>query len=182
MKTLILLFHPSIATSTVNRRLIKAAEETKEIKIRDMYQLYPDFTIDAEAEKQELEAAERIVLQFPMYWYSSPALLKQWQDVVLEYGWAYGSNGDKLQGKDLLIAVTPGAPAENYVHEDKFNYTVTDLLPPFQATSNLIGTRFVKPFIAAGASSMPAAELEIKAKEYAEYLAQEQLELLGNYE
>lgn len=83
-----------------------------------------------------------------MYWYSSPALLKQWEDDVLEYGWAYGSKGDALHGKELVIAVSPGE--DNYDWDKFAKYHVTELLRPFQATSRLIGTKFVKPFITVG--------------------------------
>lgn len=182
MKTVVLLFHPTIESSTVNRRLAEVASQQENVVVRDMYQLYPDFKIDVKEEQNQLLEAERIVLQFPIYWYSSPALLKQWLDDVLEYGWAYGTGGDKLKGKELLLAVTPGATAENYVHDANFMYTVTDLLRPFQATSNLIGTRFVKPFIVAGASSLQPATLEKQAAAYANYLNQAQLEILGAYE
>lgn len=182
MKTLVLVFHPNIQNSNVNRHLAEAANTKEGIIVRDMYQLYPNFDIDVQEEKRQLESVDRIVLQFPMYWYSSPALLKQWEDAVLEYGWAYGSTGDKLHGKDLLIAVTPGAPSDSYVHNTNFKYTVTDLLRPFQATSNLIGTRFVKPFIVAGASSIEDAVLDQFAKEYVEYLLRDQMELLNDYE
>lgn len=181
MKTLVLVFHPDLNTSTVNRRLAEAAQELPEVTVRDMYQLYPDFKIDVEVEQAELEQADRIVLQFPMYWYSSPALLKQWQDDVLAYGWAYGSSGNKLRGKELLIAVSPGAPANNYVREENFKYEVHDLLRPFQATNNLIGTKFLKPFVTAGASSISESELVAVAKNYAEYLAAD-LPVLKDYE
>ena len=61
--------------------------------MRDMYQLYPNFDIDVKTEQKILEVSDRIVLQFPIYWYQTPALMKQWFDVVFEYGWAYGSTG-----------------------------------------------------------------------------------------
>lgn len=181
MKTLVLVFHPDLNASTVNRRLAEAAEQLSEVTVKNMYQLYPEFKIDVAVEQAGLEKADRIVLQFPMYWYSSPALLKQWQDEVLEYGWAYGSSGNALKGKELLIAVLPGAPAKNYVRQVNFKYEVHDLLRPFQATSNLIGTKFVKPFVLAGASSISESELAVAARNYANYLIAE-LPLLGDYE
>ena len=183
MKTTVLVFHPHLADgSNVNAKLANAAREAG-IEVRDMYALYPDFTIDVEAEKAVLEAADRIVLQFPMYWYSSPALLKQWEDDVLQYGWAYGSAGTALHGKELVIAVTPGAKAEKYVRDDNnFKYTVTDLLRPLQATNNLIGTTFVESFIAAGASSMSDEAVAQRTQDYVEYLKADKLEALGDYE
>jgi len=45
-----------------------------------------------------------IVFHHPFYWYSSPAILKEWQDLVLEYGFAYGHEGTALRGKKSLSA------------------------------------------------------------------------------
>ena len=101
--------------------------------MRYLYDLYPDGRIDVVAEQAALTAVDRIVLQFPMYWYSSPALLKQWQDDVLTYGWAYGSTGRALAGKELLVAVSTGA--DSYGRGD--SYSVNELLLPFQATADL---------------------------------------------
>ena len=77
--------------------------------MHDLYEAYPDFDIDVRREQELLAAHEVIVLQHPFYWYSAPALLKEWQDLVLEHGWAYGSGGTALRGKALLSA--PSRPA-----------------------------------------------------------------------
>lgn len=178
MKTVVLVFHPDLNTSRVNRAL--AAGLPAEIEVRDMYRLYSDFKINVAQEQAVLVNADRIVLQFPMYWYSSPALLKQWEDDVLEYGWAYGSKGDALHGKELVIAVSPGA--DNYDRDKFAKYHVTELLRPFQATSRLIGTKFVKPFITVGASTMGTEQLEQQVQAYATYLTQAALPVLGDFE
>lgn len=173
MKTLVLVFHPHRDQSRVNARLAAQAEQQENVTVRYLYDLYPDFRIDVAAEQKALEDAERIVLQFPIYWYSSPALLKQWEDDVLSYGWAYGSTGTALHGKELVLAVSPGAQAENYSRDGLFKYSVTELLRPFQATSNLIGTKFLPPFITAGAASIEDRELEEQVEAYASYLTAE---------
>ena len=101
--------------------------------VRDEYALYPDFHIDAEAEQEALLAADRVVWQFPMYWYSSPALLKQWEDTVLRHGWAYGTCGDKLHGKELMAAVSVGGSSDKYRHDGEFGVIVPELLKPLEA-------------------------------------------------
>jgi putative NADPH-quinone reductase len=181
MKTTVLVFHPDLKQgSRVNLELANAAKDA-DITVRDMYSLYPNRVIDVQAEQKVLADADRIVLQFPMFWYSSPALLKQWEDQVLEHGWAYGSHGDALHGKELIIAVSPGAVQAKY-DSDGFKYTVTDLLRPYQATSNLIGTKYIKPFITYGASSLSDNDIQQRATEYVEYLTADQLDVLGDYE
>lgn len=96
MKTTIFTFHPQLKNgSRINATLANQAR-TSGFEVRDMYDLYPDFQIDVAAAQASLEATDRIVLQFPIYWYQTPALMKQWFDAVFEYGWAYGSNGTAL--------------------------------------------------------------------------------------
>ena len=179
MTTTVFLFHPNFAASTVNARLAAEAEKQDGVVVRRLYDLYPDFRIDVAAEQAALTASDRIVLQFPMYWYSCPPLLKKWEDDVLTYGWAYGPTGDALHGKEMVVAVSPGAA---YRRDGAAKYEVTELLRPFQATSNLIGTTFAKPFVTAGAVSMSAAELDARAAAYAAYITSDSLEPLGDYE
>ena len=75
MNTTVLLFHPNLAASRINARLAQAARGAgtaeNPVEVRDMYALYPDFKVDVAAEQAVCEATDRIVLQFPMYWYSS---------------------------------------------------------------------------------------------------------------
>ncbi|SDN26315.1 Putative NADPH-quinone reductase (modulator of drug activity B) [Actinomyces ruminicola] len=186
MQTTVLVFHPRLATgSRVNARLMQAAQAANRpehpVEVRDLYALYPDFRINVKAEQDVLTAADRIVWQFPMYWYSTPALLKQWEDDVLEHGWAYGSTGTALHGKELGVAVSPGGAGERYAREGAFHYTLTELLRPLQATSNLIGTRFLRPFITTGAMAISDAELASRAAAYPAWLTG-QVPALGDFE
>lgn len=180
METLVLVFHPNFSASRVNRRLTEEMEKQTNVTVRRVYEVYPDEKIDVAAEQGLLEQHDRIVLQFPFYWYSTPPLLKKWEDVVLTYGWAYGSKGDKLHGKELLIAVSAGAHKENYLPNGNFKYTVPELLRPLQATSNLIGTRYLAPFILHGIMQhLSDEELEKSAKDYVNYVLNPELDLLS---
>ena len=201
-RTSIFLFHPNLDQSTVNLRLAQAAEGQEGVQIRDLYGLYPDFEIDVNAEPEILEETDRIVLQFPMYWYSCPPLLKKWEDDILTYGWAYGTNGDALHGKELLIAVSPGAPAAHYTRisagrrsmtdlllgrrpgrdESVSGYRVTDLLRPFQAMSSLVGMLYLEPFVTPGAASITKPDLEARAKAYARYVVSRRIPMLDIYQ
>lgn len=165
MKTMILVFHPNLNESKVNQTLAQAAGEVDHVMVRDMYQEYQDQPLDVKKEQQLMEEADRVILQFPMYWYSSPSLLKQWEDEVLEHGWAYGSTGKALHGKELMVAVSTGAEFEKYDRESG-EYGVRDLLRPFQATSALIGMDYLTPFVTYGALRMSDDKLAEVAKEY----------------
>ncbi|WP_068617765.1 NAD(P)H-dependent oxidoreductase [Paenibacillus tuaregi] len=180
MKTLVLVFHPNFGASRVNRRLTEEMEKQAGVTVHRVYEAYPDENIDVATEQRLLEQHDRIVLQFPFYWYSSPSLLKKWEDAVLTYGWAYGSKGDKLHGKELLLAISAGAARENYSSDGNFKYTVPELLRPFQATSHLIGTRYLTPYILYGVMQhLSDEELEQAARNYVDYVLNPGLERLA---
>ncbi|PFO06610.1 general stress protein [Bacillus sp. AFS076308] len=179
MKTLVLVFHPDINNSRINRRLAEEMEKQANVTVHRVYEAYPNEQIDVAAEQRLLEEHDRIVLQFPFYWYSAPPLLKKWEDEVLTFGWAYGSNGDKLHNKELLIAVSTAGTEEYYTPTGRHKYTVTELLRPLQATSNLIGTRYLTPFIVYGVWQMSNEQLEQSAKDYVAYALNSELEVLA---
>lgn len=130
MKTLVLVFHPHVEDSHVNRKLMDVAGKVDGVTVVDEYAAYPDFKIDVEREHALLQEHDRIVLQFPFYWYSAPALLKQWEDDVLNIGWAYGDYA--LEGKEIMVAVSTGAPAECYTHDGSQARTMEELLSPYE--------------------------------------------------
>ncbi|MBT1166223.1 NAD(P)H-dependent oxidoreductase [Bifidobacterium simiarum] len=145
--TLVLVFHPHLETESVaNRRLAEAARGVDGVTVRDVYALYPDGRIDVAAEQAELLRADRIVWQFPMYWYSSPSLLKEWEDEVLAYGWAYGPDGDKLAGKRIMCAVTAGSTEDEYRHDGRFRATMDETLNPMRITTEYVGAQWLEPF------------------------------------
>ena len=179
MKTLVLVFHPDMSDSRINRPLAARAEALgDDVTVRYMYKIYPDQKVDVAAEQAALEAADRVVLQFPMYWYSTPALLKQWEDDVLLYGWAYGSTGKALAGKELLVAVSTGGPGDAYSHESSYGYTLTELLRPLQATANMVQMTYLEPFTTTGTLTITDEALAQQVEDYAATLASKDLPVL----
>ncbi|MEM9026454.1 MAG: NAD(P)H-dependent oxidoreductase [Verrucomicrobiota bacterium] len=144
-KTLLHFVHPALEKSQVNRRLLPIAHQLDDVAVNDLYELYPDFHIDAKREQALMESHERIVFQFPFYWYSGPALLKEWFDIVLEYGWAYGSLGSALVGKRASFVVTTGGPADSYTAKGHNGSTMSELLRPMFATLKLCGMILEEP-------------------------------------
>ena len=98
--TLVICGHPDLSNgSLANRIIVDRLESEEHLELRDLKTLYPDFKIDVKAEQETLMKADTIVFQHPFYWYGLPGILKEWIDRVFEYGFAYGSTGDKLKGK-----------------------------------------------------------------------------------
>ncbi|ELA6589009.1 NAD(P)H-dependent oxidoreductase [Vibrio alginolyticus] len=145
MKILNLVFHPNLDGSRNNKTWKSQLDESGKVTTsRDMYSEYNDFQIDVEREQALLEVHDRIILQFPFYWYSMPPLLKKWLDDVLTYNFAYGPEGDKLKGKDMQLVVSIGGREKFYSGFDLFT-TVPDLLRPFQLTANLTQMNYLQP-------------------------------------
>jgi glutathione-regulated potassium-efflux system ancillary protein KefG len=164
---LILFAHPALEKSRVNRRLLRAVQGLDAVYIHDLYETYPDFQIDIKAEQDLLLAHDIIVFQHPFYWYSSPALLKEWQDLVLEHGFAYGQTGVALQGKKVLTAITTGGGEKAYCRAGYNRFTIRELLAPFEQTANLCGMEYLPPFVIHGTHSLSEPhEFEAHAEAY----------------
>ena len=170
-RVLVLFAHPSLHRSRVQRRLARAAQALDGIRFHDLYEAYPDFDVDVAREQELLLAHDLYVLQHPFYWYSVPALVKQWIDLVLAHGWAYGRDGTALVGKKLLCALSAGGSEAAYCDEGDNRYTVRQLLAPIEQTVRLCGMEFLPPFVVHGTHALDAAQIDAAAEEYARVLA-----------
>jgi putative NADPH-quinone reductase len=148
---LILYAHPASHRSRINRGMAEAARNLANVRVHDLYETYPDFHIDVPHEQALLAMADLVVFQHPIHWYSMPSLLKEWTDVVLEHGWAYGQDGIALHGKDYWLAVTTGGPDESYRQEGYNSHSFSAFLPPFEQTARLCGMRWRTPHVLHGA-------------------------------
>lgn len=166
MKTTIFLFHPNLKESRANAALIKDTD----IEVRDIYELYPDSNIDVKAEQDALTKADRIVWQFPMYWFSGPSLLKKWQDLVLEHGWAYGHEGHALDGKELMLSVTVGVSEREYQVGGKQGHTINEYLFPIIDTAKYTRMKVLKSFIVDDVFRISDTELVDEAQRYHQIL------------
>jgi glutathione-regulated potassium-efflux system ancillary protein KefG len=165
-RVLVLFAHPVPRRSRVNRRLVAAAEGLAGVRVHDLYAAYPDLDIDVEREKELLAEHDVLVWQHPFYWYSTPAILKEWQDLVLEFGWAYGPGGTALEGKSFLQVITTGGREEAYQPEGFNRYRITELLAPVHQTVRLCHMAAFPPFVVHGTHRMTEPEMESHARDY----------------
>ncbi len=152
-RILLLLAHPSLDRSEVNRPMADAVVDIDGMTVVDLYAEYPDFQINIDREQQRLLEHDVIVFQHPLYWYSTPAILKEWQDLVLEHGFAYGSNGTALHGKIFFNALTAGGIEAAYCAEGYNHFTIRELLHPLEQTAVLCGMTYLPPFALFGSRS-----------------------------
>ena len=163
-QVLILFAHPAVHRSRVNRALRAAIPEG--ITVHDLYETYPEFDVDPRPEQALLEAHDTVVLQHPFYWYSTPAIVKQWIDLVLEHGWAYGEGGDALRGKWFLSALTAGGRESSYRSDGSNRYTVGQLLAPMEQTVRLCRMEWLPPFVVHGTHLLSEDEIRGHAEDY----------------
>ncbi|MFM2065403.1 MAG: hypothetical protein RLZZ584_312 [Pseudomonadota bacterium] len=178
-RVLVLVAHPDLHASRVNRRLHATAQRMASlpagahIEVRDLYRLYPDYAIDVAAEQAAVQRAGLIVWQHPVQWYSMPALMKLWLDEVLTHGWAYGhaGGGGALAGRSLWLVASTGAREQAYSPTGYNRYFFDAFLPPYEQTAALCGLRFLPPLLLHGAHVAGKAELDAHVNTYAERLA-----------
>lgn len=149
-RILILFAHPALEKSRVNRQLLQAVLDLESVTIHDLYESYPSFHINIRREQELLTSHDIIVFHHPFYWYSSPAILKEWQDLVLEHGFAYGQGGSALRGRRLLSAITTGGSEQTYSRQGYNYFTIRELLTPFEQTAQLCGMEYLPPFVVQG--------------------------------
>lgn len=148
MNSVLLLFgHPAFHKSIVNKFLLDVAKRTPGVTVRNLYDLYPDFIIDVRAEQEQLLQHKSIILQHPLFWYSTPAIFKEYFDLVLEYDFAYGPNGTHLSGKRWMHCLTVGGSRDSYTPIGEKQMTLCELLAPMRLTSKLCGMDFLPPFV-----------------------------------
>lgn len=159
-KTLVILIHPNLEGSVINKRWMEALKKyPDQYVLHDLHRLYPDEKIDINREQKLLEAYDKIIFQFPFYWFNCPPLFKKWLDEVLTYGWAYGSGSPyKLAGKQIMLAITAGINEEDYRSSGRYKYTLEQLTAPFELTFNYVKADYKSFFAFYGAEHNASPE------------------------
>ncbi|MDA0153481.1 NAD(P)H-dependent oxidoreductase [Vibrio sp. Makdt] len=145
-RVLVLFAHPSQHRSEANKPLFEQAKCIDGVTCVDLYAEYPTFKINIDREQKRLLDHDIIIFQFPLYWYSTPAILKEWQDLVLEYGFAYGTDGNELEGKKFLCSITAGGKEDAYQTDGYNHFTIRELLHPLEQTAALCGMEYLAPY------------------------------------
>ena len=159
---LIISGHPALRDNSFANKIIMEDLEKllPEATFDCLSDLYPDYRIDVEAEQKKLVAADIIVLQFPIFWYSMPALLAKWMEDVFVRGFSHGSQGKALVHKKLLLSFTTGAPESAY----DASFPVEAMAERFVRTAGLTGMDYVGFIYTGGVSYSLRADAEKRAE------------------
>lgn len=175
-KTLVLVFHRDLSHSKANAHLMQVAAALPGTEVIDMKARHPGETLDmftdAAADAQLLLEAERIVLQFPIQWYATPALLKSWIDAVLTrmYYVFAEEEGDRLAGTPIMVVATAGNTPEAYTRGGANFYSMDEILTPLKATAHRCGLPWYDPFVVFQADRLDAAARDAVAARYRAHL------------
>ena len=153
-KILILFAHPALEKSRVNVRLIEGVEAITGVTFHDLYERYPEMDIDVKAEQDLLKEHDIVVFQYPFFLFGIPSLLKEWMDLVLVHGWAFGRKGNALKGKWICHVVTTGGSKASYSKGGYNRFTMKELLAPLEQAAHLCGMRYLPPFVIHGTNVM----------------------------
>ncbi|GGA11407.1 putative NAD(P)H oxidoreductase YrkL [Paenibacillus marchantiophytorum] len=176
MKILVIAAHPNLRESRVNKRWVTELHKYPEhVTVHELYAAYPGKTIDIEREQALIAEHDRLVLQFPLQWYSTPAMLKQWVDDVFTTSWLFSHGGRKVAGKELILAISIGGAEATYQAGGLIGYTISELMRPLQALANQINLTLLPYFTLYGAVKATDEEIEISAAQYAQYIVTPEL-------
>ncbi len=165
-KILILFAHPAYQKSRVNKLLIQGLENMEGITFHDLYQEYPEMDIEVSVEQKLVKEHDVIIFHHPFYWYSAPAILKEWQDLVLQHGWAYGGHGKELKDKLYLQVLTTGARQQSYCEQGINRFTIRQLLVPFEQTAFLCQMKYLPPMVIYGTYTITKEEVLRQKEDY----------------
>ena len=169
-RILILFAHPAYQHSKANKALIKAASGLPDLTIHDLYETYPDFLIDVEHEQQLLVDHDLIICQYPLFWYATPSLLKEWLDLVLAHNFAYGPEGTALQDKRLMCCLTTGGSTDAYSPTGMNGYRLPEFLRPMERTAVFCGMHWLPPFAVQNTFHQTQSQLVKHGADYAKFL------------
>lgn len=167
---LVLFAHLAIQRSKINRAMVEEIRGMEHMIFHDLLESYPDFYIDVDQEQSLLVKADLIVFHHPIYWYSTPAIFKHWQDVVLTRGFAYGEGGTALHGKDFMQAISTGAFPEAYRADGIHHYSLEEFLKPFKQTAKFCGMNYLPPMVIQGGHSLSDEVIREHAGRFRKFL------------
>ncbi|MBL4875173.1 MAG: NAD(P)H-dependent oxidoreductase [Cohaesibacteraceae bacterium] len=156
---LIQFAHPALQKSRVNSALLEAANGLDKVTVCDLYELYPNFLIDVELEQAKLSSHDIIIFQCPMYWYSVPALVKEWFELVLERGFAYGEGAHLLTGKKVMLAASFGGMEADYLGDPPNVIPLDQLISPIRQTMQFCKFNWLPPFVTFDADRADASRM-----------------------
>ena len=167
-KTLIIMSHPDVTQSSSQQFLLAAVKGEEQIQVRHLESILAaqgSKHFDKTLERAFLQEADRIILQFPLYWYQCPSVMKQWMDEVLTLNLS-----QKSKMIEFGIVVTVGAKSDRYTAGGSVGFGIEELLRPYQALANQLGWNYQTPFVIYQFQYLPEIQKQQLLVDYLYYL------------
>ena len=146
--------------------MLESLRSVEGVTLHDLYECYPEMDIDVPVERKLLLEHDVILFQYPFLLFGPPALVKEWMDLVLAHGWAFGRNGNALQGKWTCHVITTGGSEGSYTKDGFNRFTMNELLAPLEQAAFLCGMRYLAPYVIHGTNIMTSDTIEEEAQGY----------------
>lgn len=134
------------------------------------------FADDVKEEMEALIKADVLILNFPLWWFDMPAILKGWVDRILAYGFAYGGDyglykDGRFKRKMAFLSITTGSPASFYTADGAHGRSLENILRNInEGILGLVGYEVLPPFIGYCVSRIPEEERKEILENYHTYL------------
>ncbi|MCP5054152.1 MAG: NAD(P)H-dependent oxidoreductase [bacterium] len=133
------------------------------------------FADDIKQEMDKFERADIVIFNFPMWWYSLPAILKGWVDRVFAMGFSYGGGKGYFEdgafpNKKALLTFTTGGPKDSDEPDGEDSQMNKIIYPITFGMLYFVGLQVLPPFIAYGPPRATQKERETMLSDYESYL------------
>lgn len=166
MKTLVIVSHPDIDESATQSFLKASFPKDDQViwhKVKS--------NLDIQSERQLLLENDRIVFQFPLYWYSAPASLKKWMDDVLDGDFVFAGRYP-LADKELGIVVSTGIAEKQFKAGGKEKFSISEMLKPFEMSAQKLRMKYMKPLVISQFEYFAENQKQGLVVKYQQYLQQ----------
>jgi len=167
---LVVIAHPALSKSRINAAWADSLRDEPRITLHDIHATARDGSFDIAAEQKLVEAHDRIVFQFPLFWYSCPPLLSTWLMEVWQRGWAYGPGGRALRLKTLGIAISTGSNGDDYRPGGRYHHSLEEITTPFELLARHTGMHYLPLFSLTGVREVTDAALAQSAAAYRDHI------------
>lgn len=172
MQTLVIFSHQYFQKSKVNKALLEAIKGLPNVKVRNLDELYgTDIKgFDIKKEQEFLSEAQKIIFQFPLFWFSTPPMLKAYQDEVFT-ATLYSNKGDILANKEFHMAVSLGSEESKYSSSGRNENSLREYLLPLFGMAKYCKMQPKEIFVSDNSFKVTDEQISEFARKYVEFLS-----------
>lgn len=165
MKAIVFGGHPQGNESSSYQFLKESLPATVEFQ-----QIPSQINSECRTKHQELIGeTDRLFLLFPFFWYQAPGIVANWLTEIFDEDFFihYGAHLKKLQ---FGIILTVGVPLKHYQAGGREQFTISELLRPYQAFAHALGFDYLPPYVLAQHSYQTAEQQQLSLVQFQQYL------------